>query len=50
MAFNQNGIILKHAFDVAVVLDTMAHDPRLDLKQTLQVRKCTLNPTVLMSS
>ncbi|ORY92096.1 hypothetical protein BCR43DRAFT_80196 [Syncephalastrum racemosum] len=36
VAFNQNGIILKHAFDVAVVLDTMAHDARLDLKQSLQ--------------
>ncbi|KAI8988220.1 hypothetical protein BDF20DRAFT_815696, partial [Mycotypha africana] len=31
IAFDPHGLIMKHAVDVAVMLDTLAHDPRLDL-------------------
>ncbi|KAI8884347.1 hypothetical protein K501DRAFT_247853 [Backusella circina FSU 941] len=32
IAFDSNGLVMKHAMDVAIMLDTLAHDPRLNLK------------------
>ncbi|RCH95702.1 hypothetical protein CU098_009302, partial [Rhizopus stolonifer] len=32
VAFEQNGLFMKHAMDVAIMLDTLIHDSRLDLK------------------
>ncbi|KAJ2955938.1 hypothetical protein NQZ79_g8145 [Umbelopsis isabellina] len=32
VAFNPSGLVMKHALDVAVMLDTIAHDERLDMK------------------
>ncbi|EPB86854.1 hypothetical protein HMPREF1544_06379 [Mucor circinelloides 1006PhL] len=31
IAFDSKGLIMKHALDVAIMLDTLAHDTRLDL-------------------
>ncbi|KAI7862285.1 hypothetical protein BDF14DRAFT_1876715 [Spinellus fusiger] len=31
VAFSQDGLVMKHALDVAVMLDTLAYDPRLAL-------------------
>ncbi|KAI9470965.1 MAG: hypothetical protein EXX96DRAFT_373932 [Benjaminiella poitrasii] len=32
IAFDSKGLIMKHAMDIAIMLDTLAHDPRLGLK------------------
>ncbi|KAI8386898.1 hypothetical protein BD560DRAFT_383128 [Blakeslea trispora] len=32
IAFEQNGVFMQHAIDVAIMLDTLIHDPRLNLK------------------
>lgn len=37
IAFDPNGSIMKHAVDVAIMLDTLAHDNRLDLAYLIPV-------------
>lgn len=36
-AFDPNGLIMKHAIDVAIMLDTLAHDERLGLEYLIPV-------------
>lgn len=38
IAFDPNGSVMKHAADVAIMLDTLAHDSRLDLGYLIPVR------------
>lgn len=38
VAFSSSGLVMKHALDVAVMLDTIAHDERLDMKALIPVR------------
>ncbi|KAI8978007.1 hypothetical protein BDB01DRAFT_800369 [Pilobolus umbonatus] len=35
IAFNPTGVVISHAIDVAIILDTLTHDPRLELKYLL---------------
>jgi hypothetical protein len=37
VAFSPSGLVMKHALDVAVMLDTIAHDERLDMKALIPV-------------
>lgn len=37
IAFESKGLIMKHAMDVAIMLDALAYDPRLDLKYLIPV-------------
>jgi hypothetical protein len=37
IAFDSNGMVMKHAVDVAIMLDTLAHDERLDLTYLIPV-------------
>jgi hypothetical protein len=32
VAIDRNGLVMKHALDLAIMLDTMAIDPRLNLE------------------
>lgn len=38
IAFDSKGLIMKHAMDVAIMLDTLAHDTRLNLTYLIPVR------------
>jgi hypothetical protein len=42
IAFESKGLIMKHAMDVAIMLDALAYDPRLDLKYLIPVNQNTL--------
>jgi hypothetical protein len=35
VAFTPSGLVMKHALDVAVMLDTVAHDERLGMKELI---------------
>lgn len=37
IAFDSNGLVMKHAVDVAIMLDTLAHDERLHLTYLIPV-------------
>lgn len=37
IAFDSNGLIMKHAMDVAIMLDTLGHDDRLELSYLIPV-------------
>jgi hypothetical protein len=37
VAFSPSGLVMKHALDVAVMLDTIANDEQLDMKELVQV-------------
>ncbi|KAI8357829.1 hypothetical protein EDC96DRAFT_445820, partial [Choanephora cucurbitarum] len=39
IAFEQKGLFMQHAIDVAIMLDTLIHDPRLNLKHLVPVIK-----------
>lgn len=41
VAFEPKGLIMKHAMDVAIMIDTLAYDPRLDLKYMIPVSTTT---------
>jgi hypothetical protein len=45
IAFESKGLIMKHAMDVAIMLDALAYDPRLDLKYLIPV-----NPNIYFKS
>lgn len=41
IAFDPNGLVMKHAMDVAIMLDTLGHDDRLGLEYLIPVSvKC----------
>lgn len=44
IAFDSKGLIMKHALDVAIMLDTLAHDTRLDLTYLIPVKYLSLSP------
>ena len=53
IAFEQKGLFMQHAIDVAIMLDTLIHDPRLNLKHLVPVNKMIQYFTcfgILMSS
>lgn len=35
--FDRSGVVMKHALDIAIILDTMAHNPRLGLEHLMPV-------------
>jgi hypothetical protein len=37
VAFSPSGLVMKHALDVAVMLDTIAHDENLGMKELIPV-------------
>lgn len=37
VAFDRSGVVMKHALDIAIILDTMAHNPRLGLEHLMPV-------------
>lgn len=37
IAFDSNGLVMKHAMDVAIMLDTLGHDERLGLEYLIPV-------------
>lgn len=37
IAFDSNGLVMKHAMDVAIMLDTLGHDDRLGLEYLIPV-------------
>lgn len=38
IAFSPSGLVMKHALDVAVMLDTIAHDEHLGMKELIPVK------------
>lgn len=38
IAFDSNGLVMKHAMDVAIMLDTLGHDDRLSLSYLIPVK------------
>lgn len=39
IAFDSNGLVMKYAMDVAIMLDTLGHDDRLGLEYLIPVKK-----------
>ncbi|KAI7903443.1 uncharacterized protein BX663DRAFT_506527 [Cokeromyces recurvatus] len=46
IAFVSQGLVMKHAMDVAIMLDTLAHDPRLELRHLIPTGDASIMDTL----